>query len=67
METSPLQSQNNTHTLTGSLAVVGIGPGSSDMLTIAAESAIKNADIVIGNDFYINQIPHLFTDRKSVV
>lgn len=66
MEMSLLQSQNNTHTLTGSLAVVGIGPGSSDMLTIAAESAIKNADIVIGNDFYINQISHLFTHQKVI-
>ena len=66
METSPSQSQNNTHTPTGSLAVVGIGPGSLDMLTIAAEKAIKNADIVIGNDFYINQIPHLFTKQEVI-
>jgi len=63
---SPSLSQNNPNTPTGSLAVVGIGPGSPDMLTIAAEKAIKNADIVIGNDFYINQIPHLLTKQKVI-
>ena len=66
MEMSRSQSQNNTGPSAGSLAVVGIGPGSPEMLTIAAESAIKNADIVIGNDFYINQIPHLFSGQEII-
>lgn len=51
---------------TGSLTVVGIGPGSPDMLTRAAELAISQADIVIGNDFYIDQIPHLLNDQEVV-
>lgn len=66
MEMSRSQSQNNISPPAGSLAVVGIGPGSPEMLTIAAESAIKNADIVIGNDFYINQIPHLFSGQEII-
>lgn len=46
--------------------MVGIGPGSPEMLTIAAEKAIKTADIVIGNDFYIDQILHLIQDQEVV-
>lgn len=63
---SPSQSQNNTTPTTGSLTVVGIGPGSPEMLTIAAESAIKKADIIIGNDFYIDQILHLLTSQEVI-
>lgn len=59
METSPSPLQNKTSSLT----VVGIGPGSPEMLTRAAEKAITHADIVIGNDFYIDQIPHLIKDQ----
>lgn len=62
---SPSQSQNNAAPA-GSLTVVGIGPGSPDMMTLAAVSAIKSADIIIGNDFYIDQIPHLIT-RQEVI
>jgi len=68
MEMSPSQSLNNqtrTHP-TGSLTVVGIGPGNPDMLTIAAEHAIKNADVIIGNDFYITQIAHLCTHQEII-
>jgi precorrin-3B C17-methyltransferase len=36
------------------------------MLTIAAEHAIKNADVIIGNDFYITQIAHLCTHQEII-
>lgn len=63
---SPSQSHNKSGPPTGSLTVVGIGPGSPDMMTLAAESAIRSADIVIGNDFYIDQIPHLLKEKKVI-
>ncbi|WP_324475224.1 SAM-dependent methyltransferase, partial [Methanospirillum sp.] len=62
---SPSQSQNNAAPA-GSLAVVGIGPGSPDMMTLAAVSAIKSADMIIGNDFYLDQIPHLITHQEVI-
>ncbi|NLV26124.1 MAG: precorrin-3B C(17)-methyltransferase [Methanomicrobiales archaeon] len=59
---SPSPSQNKP----GSLTVVGIGPGSPEMLTRAAELAISQADIVIGNDFYIDQIPDLLKEQEVI-
>lgn len=50
----------------GSLYVVGIGPGSPDMLTRAAEAIITGAEVVIGNDFYIDQINHLLKTQSVI-
>jgi precorrin-3B C17-methyltransferase len=43
--------------VSGRLAVVGIGPGSSDQLTRAAESELAAAEIVIGYRAYLDQLP----------
>ncbi|MDI9610820.1 MAG: precorrin-3B C(17)-methyltransferase [Archaeoglobales archaeon] len=43
----------------GKLYVVGIGPGSKELLTLKAYEAIKNADVVIGHRRYIELIKDL--------
>lgn len=40
----------------GKVTVVGIGPGSVDHITNKALSEIKSADVIIGFNFYIQQI-----------
>ncbi|MDD1724461.1 MAG: precorrin-3B C(17)-methyltransferase [Methanospirillum sp.] len=59
---SPLQS----HSENGCLYVVGIGPGAPDTITRKAESVLIEADVVIGNDFYLNLIPHLLKDQEVI-
>ncbi|MCS7130359.1 MAG: precorrin-3B C(17)-methyltransferase [Archaeoglobaceae archaeon] len=45
--------------LRGKLYVVGIGPGSKDLLTLKAYEVIRNADVVIGHKRYIELIRDL--------
>ena len=63
METSPSPLPGNQ---AGRLYIVGIGPGSPEMLTRRAEEIIRDASVIIGNDFYIDQISHLL-DGKEVI
>jgi len=62
MEISPSLSPGKK----GPLYVVGIGPGSPDMLTNAAVSIITGAEVVIGNDFYIDQILPLLKNQTVI-
>lgn len=50
----------------GSLAIVGIGPGSRDQMTIRALKAIAGSEIVIGNDTYLDQLEPLLAGKKIV-
>jgi precorrin-3B C17-methyltransferase len=59
MTTSPSPSQ-------GKLYVVGIGPGSPEHLTLKAAQVLKNADIIIGNGTYLDQIKSLITDQQVI-
>lgn len=59
MTTSPSPSQ-------GKLYVVGIGPGSHEHLTLKASNVLKNADIIIGNATYLDQIKSLITDQQVI-
>ncbi len=59
-------SQSPGEEQTGRLYIVGIGPGSPEMLTRRAEIVLTNASVIIGNDFYIDQITHLL-DGKEVI
>ncbi|MEM2071002.1 MAG: SAM-dependent methyltransferase, partial [Archaeoglobaceae archaeon] len=43
----------------GKLFVVGIGPGSDELLTIKAAKIIEEADIVIGHRRYVEMVKHL--------
>lgn len=48
------------------LAIVGIGPGSPEQMTARAVAAIAQADIVIGNDTYLDQIGSLLNGKDIV-
>jgi precorrin-3B C17-methyltransferase len=43
--------------MTGSLAVVGLGPGPSDWITPAASSALRDATDLVGYKPYLDRIP----------
>lgn len=50
----------------GTLAVVGIGPGSDEHITPAALAAITQADLVVGYSTYIKLVKHLL-EGKTIV
>jgi len=50
----------------GKLFVVGIGPGSPEHLTLKAAQVLKDADIIIGNGTYLDQIKSLITDQQVI-
>ena len=50
----------------GSLAIVGIGPGSSEHMTTRASGLIGKADIVIGNDTYLAQVEPLLAGKEVI-
>jgi cobalt-precorrin 5A hydrolase/precorrin-3B C17-methyltransferase len=49
----------------GSLAVVGVGPGSSDLRTPAALAALRRATDWVGYDLYLDLITDLRQDRRE--
>lgn len=64
---------NSNHTFetdimkrTGRLFVVGIGPGSPEEMTARARKAIKNADVIVGYDSYLDLIQPL-TQGKVII
>lgn len=48
----------------GKLYIVGVGPGSPDIRTIACIKAIRSASIVIGYKKYIDYVQDLIRDKK---
>ena len=46
--------------------VVGIGPGSKDMMTLEAIKAMENADVIVGYKTYINLITEFIQDKEVV-
>jgi cobalt-precorrin 5A hydrolase/precorrin-3B C17-methyltransferase len=50
----------------GRLAVIGLGPGSSEGRTRQAEQELRRASIVVGLDQYVEQVRHLFRDGTTV-
>lgn len=52
--------------LKGSLAIVGIGPGSLDQMTVRALKVIAASEIVIGNHTYLDQLEPLLVGKKIV-
>ncbi|OPY36683.1 MAG: Uroporphyrinogen-III C-methyltransferase [Methanoregula sp. PtaU1.Bin051] len=55
-----------SHAEQGWLAIVGIGPGNRQQMTARALKVIAGADIVIGNDTYLDQLESLLT-RKEII
>ncbi|MHC1636418.1 MAG: precorrin-3B C(17)-methyltransferase [Candidatus Methanospirareceae archaeon] len=49
------------------LSVVGIGPGSLDLLTERAKERISKADVIIGNERYIEQIKEIIPTDAEVI
>lgn len=52
---------------TGQLSVVGLGPGLPNHRTPAASTAVRNAQVVIGYDLYVDQCHDLLTPAQDVV
>jgi precorrin-3B C17-methyltransferase / cobalt-factor III methyltransferase len=52
--------------MTGSLSIVGLGPGGPEHRTFAAARAVREADVVIGYGPYVDQCADLL-DRQEVV
>ena len=50
----------------GRLAIVGIGPGGLDQMTVRARDAIGSAEYVIGNGTYLDQIASLLHGKEIV-
>lgn len=64
METSPSLSPDDI--ITGRLYIVGIGPGAPGMLTRRAEEVLTDSAVIIGNDFYLDQITHLLEGKEVI-
>jgi precorrin-3B C17-methyltransferase len=50
----------------GSLCVVGLGPGTSALLTGQAQAALQGADVIIGYDGYFQWIADLVHDKECI-
>lgn len=50
----------------GSLSIVGIGPGSRDQMTARALKTVAGADVVIGNDSYLSQLEPLLAGKEVI-
>lgn len=64
MAESQLQSQDKASG--GKLYVVGIGPGSVEQLTLKARDVILNADYVLGNSTYLDQMESLLGTQEVI-
>ncbi len=51
----------------GRLVIVGIGPGAIDQMTGRARAALDEADCVIGNDTYLEQIRPLIEGKDVIM
>ena len=49
---------------TGSLQIVGIGPGNYETMTLQCVKALKNCDCIIGYDVYIDLVKEHFGDKE---
>lgn len=58
---------NNTLQHTGTLAVVGTGPGAGDLITPRARRAIENADIVVGYKTYLDLVTDYIRPGQEVI
>jgi len=53
--------------MTGTLHIVGLGPGGPEHRTPAASAAVAGADVVVGYGPYVDQCADLLTDAHEVV
>ena len=50
----------------GKLFIIGIGPGNTDFMIKHASDAIRESEIIIGHDFYLNLIKPLIGDKEVI-
>ena len=50
----------------GKLAVIGIGPGRYEDMTIRADEALKNCDVIIGYNVYVDLVKNRYPDKEFV-
>jgi cobalt-precorrin 5A hydrolase/precorrin-3B C17-methyltransferase len=55
------------HQPRGRLAIVGLGPGSRDLLTTAAKAELRRASVVVGLDQYVDQIRDLLRGGTTIL
>jgi len=55
------------HRPRGRLAIVGLGPGSRDLLTAAARVELRRASVVVGLDQYVDQIRDLLRAGTQIL
>ena len=55
------------HRPRGRLAIVGLGPGSRDLLTAAARGELRRASVVVGLDQYVDQIRDLLRPGTEIL
>jgi cobalt-precorrin 5A hydrolase/precorrin-3B C17-methyltransferase len=55
------------HRPRGRLAIVGLGPGSRDLLTEAARQELRRASVVVGLDQYVDQIRDLLRPGTQIL
>jgi cobalt-precorrin 5A hydrolase/precorrin-3B C17-methyltransferase len=55
------------HPPRGRLALVGLGPGSRDLLTSAARKELRRASVVVGLDQYVDQIRDLLRPGTEIL
>lgn len=55
------------HRPRGRLAIVGIGPGSRDLLTAAAKAELRRASVIVGLDQYVDQIRDLLRPGTEIL
>lgn len=55
------------HPPRGRLAIIGLGPGSRDLLTAAARNELRRASVIVGLDQYIDQIRDLLRPGTEIL
>lgn len=55
------------HAPRGRLAVVGLGPGSPELLSPAAVTELRASSVVVGLDQYVDQVRHLLRPGTEIV
>lgn len=48
----------------GKVIVVGIGPGNYENMTIKADNALKNCDVIIGYNVYVDLVKERYADKE---
>jgi precorrin-3B C17-methyltransferase len=53
--------------MTGTLHIIGLGPGGAEHRTPAATQAVRDAEVVVGYGAYVDQVEDLVTDGQRVI